>query len=67
VHAVCVGSFSAAFAKSRWLLFCFAMINVHEYFRILFNKIDISHFSCIVDMMKTNSALNHQISYSVLL
>jgi len=44
----------------------FAMINVHEYLNVLFNRVDITHISCIVDMMKTLNSLNHQLS-SVLL
>jgi len=56
--AVCVGLFVAAFVKSLWPLVYFAMINVHKYLNILFNKVDIFYISCIIDMMKTNSTLS---------
>jgi len=36
----------------------FAMINVQEYLNILFNKVDIYHILCIVDMMKMNSTIS---------
>jgi len=36
------------------------MINIHEYSNILFNKVDIFHISCIVDMMKINTTLSNE-------
>jgi len=36
----------------------FAMINVHKYLTTLFNKVDISHILCIVDMIRMNTTLS---------